>query len=262
MIPGIAPLEESRRVLEAVCKVLNSEPAPELTILSVRLEPSAELRSYLREMVRKWLDSGPNLDEMNLDLSFLSPFVEKEESPPSFGWSPYPLPSTAIALALTTLWTRTSGPRARLWLIPNFGGLENTFKKPVTQTGPDGEETLLPDAAALVLFHLLTLTPGCERIAGPCARCDRYYIKKRASQTVYCSRRCGNAATAVARTKKRIGDERKDKINRAKAAIKKWKTSATPKDWKHWVAEKTGIDQRFLTRAVTNRYFIPPKKEK
>ena len=67
----------------------------------------------------------------------------------------------------------------------------------------------------MTLFHLLTVIPRCDKIAGPCPRCDRYYIKKRASQTVYCSRRCGNAATAVARTRERIASERRDKLARA-----------------------------------------------
>ena len=249
-------------VLEAVCKVLNSEPAPELTGFEVRLGPSVELRNNLREIVRRWLDSGPNLSEMNWDLSFLD--KQRFQDARDFGGGPTISPSVAMSLAITTLWYPTSGPRARLWLIPNQGDLEVAFGKPLRQTGPDGEETLSPDAAALTLFHLLTVTPGCEKIAGPCARagCDRYYIKKRASQKVYCSRKCGNAATAVARTKERIEHERKDKIKRAKAAMKKWKSSATRQDWKHWVAEKTEIDPRFLTRAVNKRELVPSRKEK
>ena len=44
--------------------------------------------------------------------------------------------------------------------------------------------------------------------------------------------------------------------------MKKWESMATRQDWKHWVAQKTGIDPRFLTRAVTKGDLVPPKKEK
>ena len=71
------------------------------------------------------------------------------------------------------------------------------------------------------------------------------------SQKVYCSRRCGNAATAVARTRARIKNERKDKLTRAKAAIKEWRNAKTQEYWKRWVSQKTGIDLRFLTRNFT-----------
>ena len=44
--------------------------------------------------------------------------------------------------------------------------------------------------------------------------------------------------------------------------MKKWKPTAIRQDWKHWVAKKTGIDPRFLTRAVTKGDLAPPKQEK
>lgn len=127
---------------------------------------------------------------------------------------------------------------------------------------PSWEHIRKPEQVAALLFHVGTLNPEWDKLAGPCARCGRYYLKKRASQKVYCSRRCGNAATAVARTRARIASERGDKLSRAKAAIKKWKSTATRQDWKHWVAQKTGIDPRFLTRAVTKGDLVPPAKRR
>jgi hypothetical protein len=44
--------------------------------------------------------------------------------------------------------------------------------------------------------------------------------------------------------------------------MKKWKSVNTRKDWKHWVAQRTGIDLRFLTRAVTKGDLVPSKKER
>jgi hypothetical protein len=109
-----------------------------------------------------------------------------------------------------------------------------------------------------LLFHVGTLNPEWEKLAGPCARCGRYYLKKRASQKVYCSRRCGNAATAVARTSKRIEAERNDKLRRVKTAIREWRSAKTQQDWKHWVATRAGVDLRFLTRAVNKGDLVPP----
>jgi hypothetical protein len=116
-------------------------------------------------------------------------------------------------------------------------------------------------ASTVSRFGSLVTNPLCEKLGGPCKRCGNYYIKRRASQNIYCSRRCGNAATAVARTRERIASEREDKLTRARAALKKWKPSADP-DWKRWVAKRTGIDLRFLTRALNKGNLVPPKKEK
>lgn len=119
-----------------------------------------------------------------------------------------------------------------------------------------------PHTFTLWLFAHLVTNRLCEKLAGPCARCGRYYIKRHALQTVYCSRRCGNAATALARTRERIQVERSEKLDRAKAAMKKWERATTQQDWKSWVAQKTKIDARFLTRAVHKGDLVPPPKRR
>jgi hypothetical protein len=101
------------------------------------------------------------------------------------------------------------------------------------------------------MFGTLVTNPLCEKLAGPCARCGNYFIKKRESQKVYCSRRCGNAATAVARTRERIKAEHDKKMERVKAAREQWGRAKTQQDWKRWVSQKTGIDLRFITRNFT-----------
>ena len=164
---------------------------------------------------------------------------------------------------MRTLWIPPAGAKGELLFVPDYSVLEKLFgEQRVWLKGPDGKRKLTPEIEAMTLFHLLTIAPGCEKIAGPCPRCDRYYIKKRASQKVYCSRRCGNAATAMARTRERIAGERRGKLARASAAMKKWESVSTRQDWKDWVAKKTGIDPRFLTRAVNKGDLVPPKKEK
>ena len=222
--------DQGKAALNEICGALNSEANP-------------GLRMWLRAWVADWRASGPNLKKLFKSL---------------------PEPQrTALPVAMRTIWGPTDGEKAELLFVPDTLELEGLFgEKRVWVKRPDDKRKLTPEVEALCLFHLLTVTPGCEKIAGPCPRCDRYYIKKRASQNVYCSRRCGNAATAVARTRERIASERRGKLARASAAMRKWESVATRQDWKHWVAKKTGIDPRFLTRAVTKGDLVPPKKEK
>lgn len=222
--------DQGKAALNDVCGALNSGT-------------HRELRFHLRAWVKAWQDSGPNLRKL---------------------YSTLPEPQRmALTVAMRTLWVPAHGAKAELLFVPDYPELEKLLgEERVWLTGTDGNRKLTPDVEAMTLFHLLTVTPGCEKIAGPCPRCDRCFIKKRASQKVYCSRRCGNAATAVARTRERIADERRDKLARAKAAMKKFDLAATRQDWKHWVTQKTGIDPRFLTRAVTKGDLVPPKKEK
>lgn len=103
----------------------------------------------------------------------------------------------------------------------------------------------------------------CEKLAGPCARCGIYFVKKRATQTVYCSRRCGNAATALARRRELMSQERHDKLLLVKAALRDWrKSTGTREDWKRWVAIQVGVHKRFITIAVNKGDLVPPQKGK
>jgi len=148
--------------------------------------------------------------------------------------------------------------KGRAYLVPQ-PSWEHILKRKLS---PGQVDRMRPERFAALLFHVGTLNPEWDKLAGPCVRCGNYYIKKRASQKVYCSRRCGNAATALARTSERIKAERADKIGRAKAAIKEWKAAKPQRGWKHWVSERTAIDLRFLTRNFTETgELMTPQKE-
>jgi hypothetical protein len=234
--------DQDRAALNGICAVLNAEA-----------ETHRELRSHLRAWVGAWQASGPNLKKLFESLPVLQ--------------------RTALSVAMRAYWIPTDGAKAMLRLAPDWDELRELGFGDEVQVGPEGKQIpfrvhdpnpakMTPEGGAMALFHLLTINPGCGKIAGPCPRCDRYYIKKRASQKVYCSRRCGNAATAVVRTRERIASERREKLARAKAALKKWERATTRQDWKEWVAKKTGIDPRFLTRAKNKGDLVPPTKEK
>jgi hypothetical protein len=78
------------------------------------------------------------------------------------------------------------------------------------------------------LFDALIVNPLWAKLAGPCARRDNYYIKKRASQSLDCSRRCGDAATAVNSTRERNKKARNDKLRRARVGIRPLSQSRFP----------------------------------
>jgi hypothetical protein len=220
--------EQSKGDLERFCELLNSSEQP-------------ELREHLWKLVKAWQDSGPDLEKML--------------------WGSHKNLLTPLQILCVGRWMPSNSGRAFMYIHSEIGRLaDHVGQERVHQEKPDGSWKLTPETDAWIAFAFFTLNPHCEELAGPCARCGRYYVKKRASQKVYCSRRCGNAATAIARTHERIANERRTKIARASAAIKKWRSTATRQDWKQWVAKKTGIDPRFLTRAVTKGDIVPPKR--
>ena len=108
-----------------------------------------------------------------------------------------------------------------------------------------------PGEEAARFFLTLIWNSQNEKLAGPCARCDRYFIRQTAGNTKYCSRLCGASATAVAATLKKRAEERADKLRRAVTAAERWLTARTKCDWKRWISrEHPDITPNFLTRAV------------
>jgi hypothetical protein len=86
-----------------------------------------------------------------------------------------------------------------------------------------------------------------------CYRCGRYYLNTtRRRRKVYCSRRCGTAATAAESTRRRRQIEREAILHRVRAALSRRNRgqAASAGDWKTWVSEQAGVTRKFLTRAV------------
>jgi uncharacterized protein (DUF1778 family) len=163
----------------------------------------------------------------------------------------------AVAEVCVTRWMPSTTRRAYLVLQPSW---KHILKRELT---PKQVDRMRPERYAALLFHVGTLNPEWDKLAGPCARCKRYYLKKRASQKVYCSRRCGNATTAVARTRERLAKEHTDKLRRAAEAAGKSITARTHDDWKVFVFEReSDITPKFLTRAVNKGELKPPTKGK
>ena len=93
------------------------------------------------------------------------------------------------------------------------------------------------EAAALHFFMNFLIDPRWDRLGGPCARCDRYYIKNTVRQNKYCSPECGRNSTATAATRKALDCQKKEKLECAEEAIKLWERGLRQQRWKEVVAQ-------------------------
>jgi hypothetical protein len=193
-----------------------------------------EVTPELVRLVTAWQESGPNLQ--------------------------------AMMAADFELWREVQDAWEAKWLPTNTGGamiaLFPSLSASKMRLGRDGEKT--PEGEALLLFYTLTLgfwEKLCDR---PCARCGKYYIKTRRDQKSYCGQRCGSLASAKASTRKRLDENHREKLERAKTAIQKWDASKIrpAADWKQWAHKREpDITPKWLTRAVNKNELQPPKKE-
>ena len=105
---------------------------------------------------------------------------------------------------------------------------------------PNGAGEEDPARSSLAMFASLVVHPMLAKFAGPCPTCSQYYLKKSARQTIYCSRRCSAAGTAVSSTRKRRTKEHKEKLQCATNAIQAWTPGPPRRDWKAWVGGADG----------------------
>ena len=110
------------------------------------------------------------------------------------------------------------------------------------------------DFACKYFIRLIT-DPKRDRFGGPCPRCKKYFIRKTAKRSVFCSRRCASQFTAIKATIRARQKQHEDKLARAERAKVEWEKRSrqgrTKKTWKEWVAGSVpDITIRFLTRAV------------
>jgi hypothetical protein len=151
----------------------------------------------------------------------------------------------ALQKGTVTLVPTTDGNGALQWVAT---GLNNVIGWP---------------GVALGWFCWLIVHPQWHKLGPPCDRCKLYFVKRRNTQKRYCSRRCGNAATAVFATQAQRNEVRAEKLRRARRAAEKWIGIATRKDWKTWVHKRErDITPKFLTRAVNLGHLEAPVKKK
>jgi hypothetical protein len=176
----------------------------------------------LRRLIERWFASGPNLQKMLHSDSVLWKGVQHS-------WESLYIP------------TRTE--RARIALFP---------------AGP-GADKQSAEAVAHTIFAALTLNPRCDLLAGPCVRCHSYYIKKTRHQKVYCSQRCGSAATALPAVRKKRAAEHARKVKEVQAVVSGLRPTSRNLGWKERVCERTGVTVKWLSRAANKGELSLPR---
>jgi hypothetical protein len=231
----ILSTESSIEDLERVCAVLNKKEQP-------------EVRPLLLGLVTAWERSGRNLLKM-MKVAALDSLKEGKDPAEEF----------------RTLYGKLMGSWELAW-VPMESGGAYIWLVPFGRRLASGRIWLTPEDKAFQLFYLLTLGPHglwekfCD---SPCARCGKYFIKKRSNHKVYCGRYCAHIATAKKSTRERLDREHKKNVTSVQAAIEKWDAlkRRPVSGWKEWVSKKVpGITPKFLTRAVNKRELIPPSE--
>ena len=258
--------------LQEIVAVLNGESEnPGLS------EPKPEITKILRELVQRWKDFDWDVQKLCDSQPGLEEALQKLCAPPQY---------IAVPQGGARLVHLFVGPVATTHLAKDpafkdflrdaaFKGLKGgdafrkAFRGKVDHEAVPKDEQALKDLVAdysqyvlmaIQYFGALTLIDW-QKLGGPCARCKRYYIKRRASQRTYCSRRCGNAATATLRTAEQREREREANLQRADKAIQQWKRTGKQTNWKEFVSRKTGLTPKWLTRAVGRNDLKAPKEE-
>jgi hypothetical protein len=184
-------------------------------------ESSDLLCQELRKLVRAWQESGPNLRKMLAAHKSLAERVH----------------------------------RGSTFLMPTEDGNGYLGWEPMGF----GNQLGVADFALRYFLHLV-VHPQWQKFGGPCQRpgCGRYYVKKRKSQKVYCSGKCGHATTASTLTRQRRAEEHADKLSRAQKRVTKCPIRRNT-DWKRWLSEvEPDLSVSFLTRAVNKGELRPP----
>lgn len=147
----------------------------------------------------------------------------------------------------------------KTFLMPNRDGNPQLAWSPVLSDGI----TIPVERAALTHFVQFIVNPLAPTLGGPCARCGNFYEKKTKRQKTYCSRNCGSASTALLATRKRRGEAKLEKIQRAQKEIWKWDMARPPQPWKKWVSARTAneITVKWLTRAARDGLIARPLGE-
>ncbi len=120
---------------------------------------------------------------------------------------------------------------------------------------------------ALHLFVQFLVNPLSDKLRGPCARCDDYYLQNRVNNKTYCRRQCGARYTALASTQARRQEAKKIRLEAAQSAVIEWERNHQRERWDVLVAKKVSkcslipVTVKWVTRAVNNGELRRPSDE-
>jgi len=199
--------------LENIAALLNSDPA----------EP--ELRDELRQLFKRYRDSGPNLQRMMA--------TDKQ-----------------LERTLRGMWEVRC-----VFTDSGFCDLE-LLPKALDESDPYDTSY-----KAAQIFGRLIMNSGWAKLDGPCSWCKKYFVRQRRSfrtkEHVYCSRQCSAVATATASTKAVRDDVNKAKLKKAEAAAQRWKPGGI--SFKEFVHQQAGLTKTWITQAINRRELLEPK---
>jgi hypothetical protein len=248
----LRPIEDFPKFMDLILLSLNSAPHENWPVD----------RAEIRRLVNVWQDSGRDARKTLKRLQDLKPYNFNEDGNLSCQATLFPVGSGLQTVPLAP--PPATSLEERLKEVS--GNPPGAFFMTCNTPQPSVEEWLVDQARRD--FIRLLLHPLREKLSDrPCARCDRYFLKKTARQTEYCSRKCSRDGTAAFATKKRLRDQHSRKLTVAAELAQKWITVRTKDDWKQWVAKhprgvREEITPKFLTRAVNKGGLMPPKKGK
>jgi hypothetical protein len=179
-----------------------------------------EFRDELRRLFHAWLASGTNLLQLFKD----QPEVQE-----------------SCMRGKTILSPTRDGDPQLAWLPDVSARLKTGAKR-----------------NAMVWFAQFLINPLAKKMAGPCARCGEYYIKSTVRQKVYCSKDCGTRQTGASATQRRRDRERVALIGAVQKVIDPYGDARRRQDWRVWTCEKTGVSQKWLSRALNKGELHPP----
>jgi hypothetical protein len=218
---------------------LIEDPAEWMEAILIALNGDSQVRrETMRRLVEAWEGSGRNVRKMlKADKKLyaeLKPYIYGDEH---------------------------GRPSWRALPFPKGSGLQ-VMLMPVGPDTPMTRDELLKDEPRLMFMQLLVNPLRDKLSVAPCARCDKYYLKRRANQKVYCGQRCGSITSAKKATRERLATERTEKLGKAQELAQRWATARTDKDWKEWIHTKNQeITPKWLTIAVKNYGLRPPKRK-
>jgi hypothetical protein len=182
-----------------------------------------QTQSYLRKFVQAWFDSGPNVSKLFAS----NPDLERASR--NIG-AHVVATKTAQAKLLFTAASQNISPAD-------------------------------PQFTALGLFLNFLLNPFNERLGGPCAYCEKYFVKKTRRKTaIYCSQPYAKRFTSRLANQNRRKTDYKDQLRIVGQAISDWQRARTRLPWKGWVSQKTHVSKNWITRAVKKGEIGEPKR--
>ena len=215
----------TRDNLEHIIQALNSEGAT---------------GARLRELITAWEKSGPNLQKMMYADQRLGRTLRQACR---VGYRPTATGKADLELLIDPLAFEI--------------GYHEAIRKHFHRRPPEeGLAAMRAEQEAIRLFVSLTLHPDCEKVAGPCARCQSYYIRKRTKQKC-CTRTCGNVIRNTARNRDKRKKAHDASLKKARIAMLKYRNHP---DWKQKASRAAGRTVKWVTRAVNNGELKPGQK--